>query len=252
MNHSLTRSRFGKSLLILLLSGTIQVVSAATPNGWWLSLSGAAFSAGTPQDLDSTWTGQQGTPLHYSPQGASSTFTGFLGAGYQYGILSELVSALRLGAQYQYVAPITVKGNVNDSPVGAYTYQNKVSSNIVWLDAQADILPFGRFTPYLEAGIGAALNTFSNYSEAYGSGVTPFPLDETIYGNKSTWQEAYKAGLGLNYQLKVKKGNLAIGVFYNYITLGKASSAVASFDGSPRLTENITGNQYGLALRYNI
>ena len=252
LKYSIRSKTLIQSLLaVSLLSGS--ALAAAAPmngNGWWWSLNAAGFSATTPAGVDSTWTGQQVVRSHYAPQSTNTAMTGLVGYGYQYGILENFFTALRIGAQYQYQSAITIKGNVADSQVGAYSYQNKVSSHVLWLDAQADLVKLGHFTPYVEAGIGAALNTFSNYSETYAAGTTS--TDTNIYGNKNTLHGAYKVGVGVNYPITVKKGTLAIGIFYNYVDLGRFTSTTAALPGSPQLSENISGNQYGLALRYNI
>lgn len=237
------------SLLVVSLASSCGIAQAAPASGWWLSLAGAAYTANVPAGLDSTWTGHQVVPLHYSPNSAGTALTGLIGYGYQFVTAAEFMPAVRLGAQYQYQAPITIKGDVPDDVVGAYTYQNKISSNVLWLDGQADLMKLGHFTPYVEAGIGAAYNTFSNYSETYNADVSS---PDRMYGNKSTIHGAYKLGVGINYALNVKHGALALGLFYNYVDLGRVSSAAANIGGSPQLSENINGNQYGLALRYNI
>lgn len=243
-----------QTLFTTALLTSCAVAHAAPQNGWWLSLGGGIMAATTPTAQDINWIAQS-TPITYAPQTAGTGATVLLGYGYQYALESTLFPAIRLGAQYQYLAPITIKGGSTGSIIADYDYQDKVSSNVLWLDSQFDIVTLGKFTPYIEVGVGAALNNFNGYSETYAADEVHPPVGGNAmnFANKSSVQVATKAGVGINYNITVKQGKtLAIGAFYNYVNLGNANSGAAPLSGSPTLIQNLQGNVFGLSVRYSL
>ena len=251
MSHVPSRSKTLISLLALSLIGMSAVATATPTNSRWMSLSVGMSSLVTPAAVDVNWDIQTIKPLNYAPQSSGNAATALLGYGYQYHMDSAFLPAVRIGGQYQYLAAASVKGKSTNSTLPDYTYQDNVSSNVLWLDAQFDLVNLNRFTPYVEVGAGAAYNSFSKYSETYGTGDAPVGGNGLNFGSKSSLHVAYKAGVGVNYGVPIKAGSiLQVGVFYNYVDFGGVSSAVSSLSGNPQLTQNMQGNEYGLAIRY--
>jgi opacity protein-like surface antigen len=204
---------------------TVDVVEVESVNGWYLTV-GAGAAWPLNQQFrgihdSSLWSG-----LRRNPHGELEFNGGFSvdgGLGYDFG-------ALRAELTYGYSAPSLDSYFMRYNPDKTYSASGKINKNDVFASLYWDIIPFGRFTPYIGAGIGytnlgspnfkvAGINTGSSniglfgwqakaglsyalaynwdvYAEGTYSGATDSFAEDVKFGN---WDD-FGAKLGFRYR----------------------------------------------------
>jgi opacity protein-like surface antigen len=216
-------------------------------NSWWVAGSvGYAFlnSPGT------TSVAMPGGPDIYTGKNINRDLFLALSAGYQWDRATKWFPAFRLGLSLESLPALSVTGTLN-SGGNLYNYKNDVSSTALLLLAQADLITWKQFTPFVEFGIGPSLNHTSGYSETLIAGTGPARANPDIQ-DKDTTTLAYKIGTGLSY--KLANHPWVFSIVYDYTDRGAANtgdsnSAGASTFGS--INQNLQGSQVSLTARYN-
>ncbi len=223
---------------------------------WWLAVGGAYNGLATPAtnaiDMHER---APPTPDHYVYQPVNPAVSYDVSFGYEWRYSTRMwLPAQRVGVLYQYLPATTVNGQIQESLrrgyVANYDFSNQVSSNAAFLIYQLDLMDFHGLAPYIEAGIGAAYNQFSNYQ------VTPFPDVNprdplVIFANQVTWNFAYRAGAGLAYRFPFAKQAVTLSVGYSYMNLGSAQGGAApAYPGVAAPEQDLSSNQINVRLRY--
>ena len=127
-----------------------------------------------------------------------------------------------LALRYQYLFSKAISGYITQYTLPQfqnYTYRWNVSANVFSLYSKFDIMQYQRFLPYVDIGLGFAINHASNYSETALPNVTP--RISPAYASSSKTQFAYNVGAGLDFQLNAQ-WLLSLG--YDFQAIGKLSS----------------------------
>ena len=157
----------------------------------------------------------------------------------------------RLGLMYDYYSKESVSGQINKFQLlPVYSNEFSVTSNVLWVDNQLDLIPLGTFLPFFDVAIGAAWNKTSGYGEALLPGVsTQAARSSAAFASNTSASFAWRVGAGGNFAID---DNWTLGIMYRYSSLGKATtgtSAVYSTLGP--ISANIAANEAVLSLRYN-
>jgi opacity protein-like surface antigen len=110
--------------------------------------------------------------------------------------------AYSFGILYEALFSSTMSGDITQYSLPEfknYTYKWNVSSNLLMVSTKFNIINYQRILPYLSAGIGAAFNHVSGYSETAVPNVTARQSPQ--FGTNSETQFAYQAGAGVDVQL---------------------------------------------------
>lgn len=240
------------------------VTQTTAPEGalshWWVAIEGGYnFSTVNSNTLS------EPMPFVFPPNdyyvSQARNDTGSVGAGlsYQFNLpgweklSNQWFSTDRLGLFYDYYFPANIDGKIykwESSTIG-YDYQYVVVSHVVWLDNQLDIISWKKLTPFVDASIGSAFNTASNYSE---NPVELPPRPSAAFANNTSTQFAWRAGFGLNYALDAYKYVSQISLEYRYSDLGNVNTGTSGTYPSVNhaLSQRLTNSEIILALRCNL
>jgi opacity protein-like surface antigen len=132
------------------------------------------------------------------PRGVLEQNAGFSidgGIGYDFG-------AIRTELTYGYSGP-NVDSVVSRDLSRSFNANGKIDKNDIFLSAYWDVIPFGRFTPYIGGGVGYTYLSFPSFNG--GSYYNPPYHDKGLFG----WQ----AKVGLSYALAYNWDVYAEGTF---------------------------------------
>lgn len=155
----------------------------------------------------------------YSPTEQGQTqglFEGFLGV--EHPLVEQWL--LQAGCAYTQSGNFRSEGSllqgVDTQSQNSYRYQFNVTTRQVMLQTKWMRLVHQRFYPYALIGLGAAINTASDYATN-----VPYTLSYTrLYTDKTSTTFAYRVGVGLDVDL----GNhIRLGIAYRITDLGGAS-----------------------------
>jgi len=156
---------------------TVEVVEVESVNGWYLTV-GAGAIWPSNQNFHFNGTDYTGN-LRY---GGGFSVDG--GLGYDFG-------ALRAELTYGYSAPSLNHIHVHDE--GTFDASGKVNKNDVMASLYWDVMPWGRFTPYIGGGVG--------YSNLSTPSWTVDDVDGTRYrfGSSNMGLFGWQAKAGVSY-----------------------------------------------------
>ena len=143
-------------------------------------------------------------------------------AGRRWETSNKWLSAISLGAQYQYFFASNVSGQVVQFALPQFTnynYKWRTDSNVILGHAKLNFIDYKRFSPYVSAGVGAAFNTNGHYFEDALPVVTP--RISPNYQAYSKSQLAYIFGTGIDFRFSPE---LIMSVGYQYSNLGQLGS----------------------------
>jgi opacity protein-like surface antigen len=136
----------------------------------------------------------------------------------------------------------TYKGDVGNAvlPGGQPGLSTRIESTTALVNMYADLGTWGRLTPYIGAGIGAAnLRT----KEFYDAG------DPTTRGaNNDKWNFAWAAIAGLSYRIS---NSLTLDASYRWLDLGSAPTSVNAL-GNQLNVKDITAHELRIGVRYDL
>lgn len=202
----------GGAFLLAATSGAFAQSMPSIPAGVYLRGDvGGAFGADTDfkDTSPSAANATLGTSTEPSTVGNNVIFGG--GVGYRF------TPMFRSDLTLDYLPSTDVSGH--NSVVTTATSKANVSSLIGMINGYLDIngfapAMFGRFQPYLQAGVGFARNDLDTTS--IGGTFGPFVLSGTLSGHTDT-SFAWGVGAGAGYALTP---NLTLDVGYKYLDLG--------------------------------
>jgi opacity protein-like surface antigen len=197
-------------------------------------------------------------PAAFAAETITTPFLGFassplFGAGVGY----QLNNWLRFDGTAEYRGAASFHGQQVESAGGVTLPDDYTALKSEWLflaNAFVDIGTWYGFTPYVGAGIGASLNTISNFMDqgATQSGATI--LSTTYFDNYTKTNFAWALYAGLAYHVTPA---VSLELTYRYVNLGDAQTgAPHAFDGSalpgtsPFVFHDLTSNDVMLGVRW--
>ncbi|KTD44622.1 SPOR domain-containing protein [Legionella quateirensis] len=132
------------------------------------------------------------------------------------------IPAYALALRYQHLFRKNIDGSITQYSLpdfNNYSYRWGISSNVVSVYSKLNLVSLGRFMPYVDAGVGVALNQGMNYSETAYPDITA--RVSPSYRTNSTRQLSYNVGLGLDVALTQQ---LLMYVGYDFQSYGRMQS----------------------------
>lgn len=145
-----------------------------------------------------------------------------LSAGYRWERDDFWIPAYSAGVSWQYYFNTQVGNTIMQNSIPEflnYNYTWNVQSNLVLATAKVNIVQYDHISPYVNAGIGAALNNASGYSETALANVTP--RISPGFADNTASQFAYQIGTGIDVQVTPQ---IILSLGYNYQNLGNLAS----------------------------
>jgi opacity protein-like surface antigen len=124
---------------------------------------------------------------------------------------------LRIDGTFEYRAKSRVYALVTYPPGGIDEYQGYLNSWVFLANAYVDLGTWNCWTPFIGAGIGAAYNTLSDFTDVNPNGGYGFGR------NPSNWNFAWAAYAGVSYAVS---RNFNIDLTYRYLNLGSVTDTV--------------------------
>ncbi len=193
----------------------------AVTNGWYLR-----------GDLGYRWNllSHVEVPAGFTAPGETT-----LGSGWAAGIGTGFKQDwLRVDVTADYGSQVTYTGSSASGSMSA-----KLQASTVLLNAYYEPYTFDRITPYIGAGVGAALVRVSDYSSA-----TVPPLAAVEATRK--WNLAFAVMAGASYAVS---RNLSIDAGYRYLNLGTADTGADALNRRVEF-KNIMAHELRLGLRF--
>ena len=155
------------------------------------------------------------------------------------------IPAYALALRYQHLFRKNIDGSITQYSLpdfNNYSYRWGISSNVVSVYSKMNLVSLGRFMPYVDAGVGVALNQGMNYSETAYPDITA--RVSPSYRANTTRQLSYNVGLGLDVALTQQ---LLMYVGYDFQSYGKMQSenGVSTWSGE-RLSLGTLNTNTGL------
>lgn len=144
---------------------------------------------------------------------------------------SQWLPAVSLGLTYQHLFSTNVGDTVmqySEPEFTNYSYGWDVSSNVWLASLKVNLIEYHKVSPYLTGGLGASLNTASNYSETPLAGLTATRVSPGFSSNTVT-QFAYMVGAGVDYEIAPQ---ILLSAEYQYKDLGNVRSGTGSAEWS--------------------
>ena len=199
---------------------------------WYAGLNTANFSGSQYVETSSE---APGLTNFYDNDGSNVT-TPMVGASVAY-VWENLAGnplnlSLGLGAYDMDLTPAKIQGvetqAVNLGNTGTLNYSLLASSYAFMLEPKLIYARY-RLQPYFLGGIGAAVDTLSNYTETGNPAQGTSPMNN-MFNDQTSTHLALEFGAGLQYVLhQDQKSALTLGVEYRYFDLGNAS--LGTFNG---------------------
>jgi opacity protein-like surface antigen len=142
---------------------------------------------------------------------------------------------LRMDATGDYAGRANLDGSTAS---GGMSFNSKLESYTIMLNAYADLGTWWGFTPYIGAGVGAARIGTYWYNT--------FPAQPASVPPAHTWNFAWAAMAGFSYALS---DNLLLDIGYRHIDMGEVRGGL---DANQVFIDNLTGDEIRIGLRYNI
>jgi len=180
------------------------------------------------------------------------TLTAFsLLGGYQWQRNTDWLPAYSLALNYvNSLSSIKKSGIIYQNSLpdsGNFTFNYKISTQLLMLKFKADIYRFSQFMPFVSVGAGMAFNKASDYSTSPIPGQTAM-VQEDGFASRTTTQFAKSIGAGIDWAISNK---LQATLDYEYTTYGNVETGTgATALANNHLTQKLTSNTVGLQLAY--
>lgn len=204
-------------------SSALQSTTINTP--WFVGIEVGALWPNTPSVMTvangSNYPSPYNVDRYSADLGSDAALSAML--GYQWHRQTEWIPAYTLALRYQHLMANDLAGEITQysSPEFLnYDYRWNVHSDLLSLYSKIDIHQYGDFTPFVDLGLGLALNHSGRYQETAKAGVTP--RISPAYQSHSQSEFAYNLGFGIDYALAAQ---WRVSVSYDYQNLGRFQSA---------------------------
>lgn len=146
----------------------------------------------------------------------------FIGVGVGYTVNNWL--RVEGTAEYRSKSRVYAFGHYTDGGTFALdTYEANLSSWIFLANAFVDLGTWDCWTPFVGAGIGAARNTLSNFTD-----INPSLAGFGLGRNPSEWHLAWALYAGVSYAINK---NFNIDLTYRYLNYGSITDSIDCFSG---------------------
>lgn len=162
----------------------------------------------------------------------------------------EWLTAYSLGIYYQYLMSHTINGSIMQYSVpefNNYSYQWKTVANIVQLLGKINYYHIKQYLPFVQLGIGVALNQTTGYTETAYSGVTA--RGSPGYMNNTTSHFTYSLGAGIDYQVQ-PAWIISVGYQYQYIGTIKSGNGITTWSSTRLSLDNVAQNELFISLTW--
>lgn len=130
---------------------------------------------------------------------------------------------------------------------GNFSFNYKISTQLLMLKLKADIYRFHQFMPFVSVGGGMAFNKASDYSTSPIPGQTAM-VQEDGFASRTTTQFAKSIGAGVDWAITNK---LQATLGYEYTSYGDVETGTGTTAlANNHLTQKLTSNAFGLQLAY--
>lgn len=163
-----------------------------------------------------------------------------LSAGRRWEHDSVWMPVYSVGLSWQYYFNTQMGSTImqySDPAFVNYNYNWTLKSNLLLATAKLNLVQYGKWSPYLNGGIGAAFNNASGYNETALAGVTP--RISPGFTNSASVQFTYQVGAGIDFQMTPQ---LIVSLGYNYQNLGRFSSGAGAGTWS---SQTLLSDAYG-------
>ena len=164
----------------------------------------------------------------FTHQHGGGSFTWGLDAKYRFklhepSVQNPFFNTIGAGIDFFQITNANQSGHVlqfNLPEFENYTYNLGLSNVRIMANVDLDFRPIKyQVVPFIEGGIGGAMNTVSYNSTP----ILPVDSPNFTLSSQDSWRFAYQAGAGLKYALKP---NTWLSLRYLYANMGKANSSV--------------------------
>lgn len=223
-------------------------------NGRWFVAGGVGAQRAT---IDGRFTVNNGSDAiapynldSYSTDKTNTTALISIEGGHRWQRDRILLPAYALSLRYQHIFPNNVGGQItqfSSNDFINYNYDWKISSDILSMLAKVDLFRYRSLLPYVSAGVGAAFNHATSYSETALANVTP--RVSPGFADHSNTVFTYSLGAGIDYQLH---SNLIVSLGYEFQDLGKISSGsgTSTWAGTSLRSSSFKTNNILLSFNY--
>ncbi len=132
------------------------------------------------------------------------------------------------GVSYYRYGQLRAKGlvmqGVDASSQNQYPYQYTINSQQVLAEGKVFYNWQPHYHPYLDLGLGAGFNKFSNYQATLLPAFTTF---SNQFGNNSSTSFSYLVGVGVDVDIT---SNIRYGIGYRFTNLGRVQSGTSMID----------------------
>lgn len=145
-----------------------------------------------------------------------------LQVGYEWQSKKRWFPAYSLGFQLAHYWLETIKGTIEQYSLPQfqnYSYGWDLKSDVFTINSKVNVFQYGSFSPFVNAGVGIAVNHANHFHETAFNGVTP--RTSPGFGDNTQYNISYNLGVGIDYFLTPK---LSAILAYNYQNLGTMRS----------------------------
>ncbi|MDI1352640.1 MAG: outer membrane beta-barrel protein [bacterium] len=253
----------GLKVAFAALCSTVLVAHATNTNitspnpasmGWFVGMQSGAFWADLPSGLTVNNGAPYASPYNLDQYSLNDKTTATLSllAGYKWNTLNQWLPGYAVALNYQHFFANNVNGSITQYSLPQFTnynYSLDVNSDVFSLYSKFDLFHYARLIPFLDLGLGVAMNHANSYGEIALPGVTP--RESPRYRNHTESNFAYRLGFGVDY---VIKPNLLVSLSYAYQDLGSVHSGngVTTWSRERLQLGHYKGNSVNFGLTYGL
>ena len=224
-----------------------------------LSNANSNFSPDYPYEDNGAPTAN-GKPAGFNTQdfSASSQVIVGLGVGYQFNhfFRADVTGEFRFGSQYRALEGYNFQyfpGAVDSGYSGADRYTGNISNGLILVNGYVDLGTWYHLTPYVGAGVGAAINRMSGVTDHNEIGFGQ-PAGASAANTKTNFAYAFMAGVAYDIA-----PNLKLDFGYRYVDMGRLQSGQINCYGGTSVcgdnsrevqTYHLTAQDVRIGLRY--
>lgn len=246
------RQTINRVAALLCISFSAANASAVLDKWWYAGVAGSVLWPSISNHVTVNNGSSCATPIN---QDAYTINTGSSGAvsvnvGRKWQKDSNFIPGYALGLRYQHFFLSTVNGTITQYSLPQflnYDYQLSTSADLISLYSKIDLIRANTITPFVEVGVGLAVNHTDNYSETARSGVTSrvSPGFNGFYGHNF----AYNVGVGVEYAF-IPQCSISLTYDYQYLGAMRTASGVSTWSSEQLNLGNYKANMLTLGLTY--
>lgn len=236
----------------LVSAGTMGPIGLTNNSSWYAGISGSVVWASLPDGLNLNNGAAAPFPFNTDRYTIDHGTDGALAvqAGYEWQRGTQWFPSYSLGLQYEHYWLGAINGTIDQYSIPEflnYSYTWDTQADTVSLYTKVHVVQYGAFKPFINAGLGLAINRSGHYYETAFAGVTPRVSPGFSKHTQNNF--TYNVGAGVEYSVSPK---LSVSVAYNYQDLGsmRSSNGVDTWSGDNLNIENYELNMLVLGLTY--